>query len=41
MTTRHALDATLPWMREGTAHLLAVIDELTDDDLRAPSSLPG
>jgi maleylpyruvate isomerase len=41
MTTRHDLDATLPWMREGTAHLLAVIDELTDDDLRAPSSLPG
>jgi maleylpyruvate isomerase len=41
MTTRHHLDATLPWMREGTAHMLAVIDELTDDDLRGPSSLPG
>jgi maleylpyruvate isomerase len=41
MTTRHDLDATLPWMREGTAHMLAVIDKLTDDDLRGPSSLPG
>ncbi len=38
---RHDLDATLPWLREGTAHLLAVVDELSDDDLRGPSALPG
>jgi maleylpyruvate isomerase len=41
MTTRHDLEATLPWMREGTAHLLAVVDKLADADLRAPSALPG
>ncbi|WP_158852681.1 maleylpyruvate isomerase family mycothiol-dependent enzyme [Saccharothrix deserti] len=41
MTGRHDFEATLPWMREGTGTLLAVVDELTDDDLRAPSRLPG
>lgn len=41
MTDRHDLGATLPWMREGTAHLLAVVDELTDDALSAPSALDG
>jgi maleylpyruvate isomerase len=38
---RHDLDATLPWMRDGTAHLRAVVDGLADDDLPAPSALPG
>ncbi|MGW1720587.1 maleylpyruvate isomerase family mycothiol-dependent enzyme [Streptomyces sp. NPDC002156] len=38
---RHDLTATLSWMRDGTALLLAVADRLTDDDLRAPSTLPG
>jgi maleylpyruvate isomerase len=28
-------------MREGTAHLVAVVDTLTDDELRAPTTLPG
>lgn len=28
-------------MRAGTTHLLAAVDKLTDDDLRAPSALPG
>jgi maleylpyruvate isomerase len=41
MTGRHDLDATLPWMREGTAHLLAVVDKLGDGELTAPSALPG
>jgi maleylpyruvate isomerase len=41
MTGRHDLHATLPWMRAGTTHLLAEVDTLTDDDLRAPSALPG
>jgi maleylpyruvate isomerase len=41
MTTRHDLDATLPWVRDGTTHVLAMIDKLADDDLRAPSGLPG
>jgi maleylpyruvate isomerase len=41
MTHRHDLAATLRWMHEGTAHLLAVVDTLTDEDLAAPSTLPG
>ncbi len=41
MTARHDLDATLPWMRAGTARFLEVVAELPDDDLRAPSTLPG
>jgi maleylpyruvate isomerase len=28
-------------MREGTSHLLAVVDNLTEAELRAPSELPG
>lgn len=35
---RHEVAATLPWMREGTAHLLAVVEEV---DLAGPSALPG
>ena len=41
MSTRHDTDATLGWMREGTSHLLATVAGLADDDLRAPSRLPG
>ncbi|MEU7815294.1 maleylpyruvate isomerase family mycothiol-dependent enzyme [Pseudonocardia sp. NPDC049154] len=41
MTDRHDVTATLPWMREGTAHLLAVVDKLTDEELAGPSALPG
>jgi maleylpyruvate isomerase len=40
MTDRHDVAATLPWMREGTAHLLAVVDKLSDDEFSAPSALP-
>ncbi|KUL20659.1 maleylpyruvate isomerase family mycothiol-dependent enzyme [Streptomyces regalis] len=38
---RHDLTVTLPWMREGTARLLSAADRLTDDDLNAPTALPG
>ena len=41
MTDRHDVAATVPWMREGTARLLAVVDKLGDEDLRGPSALPG
>jgi maleylpyruvate isomerase len=41
MTARHDLAATLPWMRQGTAQLLACTDALTDDAMQAPSGLPG
>ena len=41
MTDRHDVAATVPWMREGTARLLAVVDKLGDEDLREPSTLPG
>ncbi|MEQ3553829.1 maleylpyruvate isomerase family mycothiol-dependent enzyme [Pseudonocardia nematodicida] len=41
MTTRHDTTATLPWMRAGTTHLLAVVEKLSDDELTAPSTLPG
>lgn len=41
MTDRHDLDRTLPWMWEGTARLLSVVEDLTDEALRAPSPLPG
>jgi maleylpyruvate isomerase len=37
---RRDLDRTLPWMREGTAHLLSLVEQLTDDALRGPSLLP-
>lgn len=39
--SRHDLDRTLVWMREGTAFLEAQVAALTDDELRAPSALPG
>lgn len=39
MTSRHDITATLPWMREGTEHLLRVADKL--QELTAPSRLPG
>jgi len=41
VTDRHAVVATLPWMREGTAHLARTVDKLADDDLQQPSALPG
>jgi maleylpyruvate isomerase len=41
MTARHDLATTLPWMRQGTAHLLACADALTDEEMQAPSGLPG
>jgi maleylpyruvate isomerase len=41
MTIRHEVHTTLPWMRAGTAHLLTEVDKLNDDDLGAPSALPG
>jgi len=41
VTGRHQLAATLPWMRQGTAHLLACIGRLTDDQMQEPSGLPG
>jgi maleylpyruvate isomerase len=41
VTGRHVVTATVPWMREGTARLLAVVDKLGDEDLRGPSTLPG
>jgi hypothetical protein len=33
VTDRHDVAATVPWMREGTARLLAVVDKLGDEDL--------
>jgi maleylpyruvate isomerase len=41
VTDRHDVTATVPWMREGTARLLAAVDKLDDADLREPSTLPG
>lgn len=41
MTARTDPAVTLPWMRAGTAYLRAVVDEIPDADLRAPSALPG
>ena len=40
MTGRHDLSATLPWMRQGTDRMFALVDKLTDDELREPSRLP-
>jgi maleylpyruvate isomerase len=39
--TRNDTAATLPWMRAGTEHLIAVVGEIPDADLAAPSALPG
>jgi maleylpyruvate isomerase len=41
MTGRRELSVTLPWMRQGTAQLLACVGRLADDQLEAPSGLPG
>jgi hypothetical protein len=41
MSDRHDVASTLPWMREGTTHLLRTVEKLADDDLNAPSALPG
>lgn len=41
MRGRHDLAEILPWMREGSAHLLACVGGLTDDQLQAPSGLTG
>ena len=41
MWRRPRASVSLNLLREGTAHLLAVVDEFTDEELREPSSLPG
>jgi len=41
MTSRHDLGVTVPWMREGTEHLLRTVDKLDDDAVLAASRLPG
>ncbi|WP_045877768.1 maleylpyruvate isomerase family mycothiol-dependent enzyme [Pseudofrankia sp. DC12] len=41
MTGRHDISVTLPWLREGTTHLLSQVAKLTDDEFRTPSLLPG
>jgi maleylpyruvate isomerase len=41
LTGRHDLAVTLPWMRQGTAHLLVCVGRLTDDEMQASSGLPG
>jgi maleylpyruvate isomerase len=40
-SNRHDTSRTLPWMREGTSYLLAIVDELSDDELTGPCTLPG
>ena len=37
--TRRDVATTLPWMRQGTEHLLALVETL--DDLTVPTALPG
>ncbi|WP_345382552.1 maleylpyruvate isomerase family mycothiol-dependent enzyme [Pseudonocardia yuanmonensis] len=39
--SRNDTSETLPWMRAGTEHLLAVVEGIPDDGLTAPSALPG
>jgi maleylpyruvate isomerase len=39
--SRHDRTRTLPWLRQGTAFLLATVDRLADPDLTSPSGLPG
>lgn len=41
MSDRHDTAATLPWMREGTAHLLGIVEKLGDEAFAEPSTLPG
>lgn len=38
---KHDVSLTLPWMRLGTKHFHAVVESLSDGDLRAASRLPG
>ena len=38
--SRHDLGRTRPWMREGTALFLNAVEQLDDEQLRAPSGLP-
>jgi maleylpyruvate isomerase len=37
---RHHTTATLPWMREGTAHLLGIVGKLGDEAFAESSALP-
>lgn len=41
MSARHDTTRTLPWMREGTAHLRRTVDGLGDGAFAEPSALPG
>ncbi|MEV6873081.1 maleylpyruvate isomerase family mycothiol-dependent enzyme [Amycolatopsis sp. NPDC051128] len=38
---KHDVSRTLPWMRQGTEHFLAVVASLPDGEFRAASRLPG
>jgi maleylpyruvate isomerase len=38
---RHDLSRTLPWLSEGTARFVSLVDDLDDAELGAPSRLPG
>ncbi|RSM44200.1 maleylpyruvate isomerase family mycothiol-dependent enzyme [Amycolatopsis balhimycina DSM 5908] len=38
---KHEVSLTLPWVREGTKHFLAVVESLSDSDFRRDSRLPG
>jgi len=40
MTDRDDTALTLPWMRAGTAHVLALVAKLSDAELAEPSALP-
>ncbi|WP_433504611.1 maleylpyruvate isomerase family mycothiol-dependent enzyme [Pseudonocardia halophobica] len=39
--SRNDTSETLPWMRAGTEHLLAVVEGIPDAELTASSALPG
>lgn len=41
MSARHDTAVTLPWMREGTAHLLRIVDGLGDGAFAEAGALPG
>lgn len=40
MSPRHDPAVTVPWMEQGTGHLLTAVDRLGDDELAGPSALP-
>jgi maleylpyruvate isomerase len=40
MTDRNDLTVTLPWMRMGTEHVIALVTKLADAELAEPSALP-